>query len=104
MSDTVTAELKKRIDAIEGGYELFLSYAAKGARGEPGTGGELRSCLERMDKAMDGLGEFLSGLVRGRPTQPGGTPCHRLRTGRPDRRTFNVRNSKHETRPGCGGS
>ena len=39
-----------------------------------------------------------------RPTQPGGTPCHCLRTGRPDWRTFNVRNSKHETRPGCGGS
>ncbi len=70
MSDTVTAELKNRIDAIEGGYELFLSYAAKGARGEPGTGGELRSCLERMDKAMDGLGEFLSGLVRGRGLEP----------------------------------
>ena len=70
MSDTATAELKDRIDAIEGGYEFFLSYAAKGVRGEPGTGGELRHCLERMDTAMDGLGEFLSALVRERQLEP----------------------------------
>ena len=64
MSDTVTAELKDRIDKIEGGYEFFLSYAAKGLKGDPGTGGELRECLQRMDKAMDGLGGFLSSVVR----------------------------------------
>ena len=70
MSDTATAELKERIEAIEGGYEFFLSYAAKGVRGDPGTGGELRDCLQRMDTAMEGLGEFLSGLVRGRGIEP----------------------------------
>lgn len=70
MSDTVTADLKDRIDAIEGGYEFFLSYAAKGSRGEPGTGGALRDCLASMDKAMDGLGEFLSGIARGRGLEP----------------------------------
>ena len=70
MSDTATAELKARIDEIEGGYEFFLSYAAKGFRGDPGTGGELRACLERMDKAMEGLGQFLSGVVRGRGVEP----------------------------------
>ena len=70
MSDTETAELKDRIDTIEGGYEFFLSYAAKGFRADPATGGELRDCLQRMDKAMDGLGEFLSGLVSERGLEP----------------------------------
>ena len=70
MSDTVRAELKERIDAIEGGYEFFLGYAAKGSRGDPGTGGELRDCLQRMDTAMDGLGDFLSALVRARGLEP----------------------------------
>ncbi|MCH7747211.1 MAG: hypothetical protein E2P06_15405 [Acidobacteria bacterium] len=70
MSDTVTAKLRDRIDAIEGGYEFFLSYAAKGFKGDPGTGGELRDCLQRMATAMDGLGEFLSALVRGRGLEP----------------------------------
>ena len=70
MSDTTAAELRDRIDAIEGGYEFFLSYAAKGFKGDPGTGGELRDCLQRMDKAMDGLGEFLSALVSGRRLEP----------------------------------
>ena len=70
MSETAKAELKDRIDTIEGGYELFLSYAAKGLRGEPGTGGELRDCLQRMDTAMDGLGEFLSALVSERRLEP----------------------------------
>ena len=70
MSDTATSALNDRINAIEGGYEFFLSYAAKGVRGEPGTGGELRACLQRMDAAMDGLGEFLSALVSERRLEP----------------------------------
>ena len=69
MSDTKT-ELRNRIDAIEGGYEFFLGYAAKGSRGDPGTGGELRDCLKRMDAAMDGLGDFLTALVRKRGIEP----------------------------------
>ena len=70
MSETETSELRDRIDAIEGGYEFFLSYAAKGFKGDPGTGGELRVCLERMNKAMDGLGEFLLALVQARQLEP----------------------------------
>ena len=69
MSDTATSALKDRIDAIEGGYEFFLSYAAKGFRADPATGGELRDCLRRMDTAMDGLGEFLSALVSERSSR-----------------------------------
>ena len=70
MPDTETVELKDRIDAIEGGYEFFLGFAARGAKGDPGTGGELRDCLQRMDTAMVGLGEFLSALVRERGLEP----------------------------------
>ncbi len=70
MSDTATADLKKRIDTIEGGYELFLSYAAKGQRADPNTGGELRRCIKEMDAALDGLGAFLSSLVRARKLEP----------------------------------
>ena len=70
MSDTATPDLKKRIDTIEGGYELFLSYAAKGQRADPQTGGELRRCIEEMDAALDGLGAFLSSLVRERKLEP----------------------------------
>ena len=71
MSDTATEGLRDRIDAIEGGYEFFLSYAAKGYKGEPGVGdGELRRCLEAMDRALDGLGPFLAAMVRERGLEP----------------------------------
>ena len=71
MSDAATVGLRERIDAIEGGYEFFLSYAAKGFKGEPGVGdGELRRCLESLDGSLEGLGEFLSSLVRERELEP----------------------------------
>ena len=71
MSDTATEGLRDRIDAIEGGYEFFLSYAAKGYKGEPGVGdGELRRCLDAMDRALDGLGPFLAAIVRERGLEP----------------------------------
>ena len=70
MSDTATTELKKRIDTIESGYELFLGYAAKGQPGNPNTGGELRRCVAEMDAALDGLGGFLASLVRERKLEP----------------------------------
>lgn len=71
MSDGATAELRERIDAIEGGYEFFLSYAAKGFKGEPGgSDGELRRCLEALDGALEGLVGFLANLVRERGLEP----------------------------------
>ena len=71
MSESTTTELKERIDALEGGYEFFLSYAAKGYRGEPGVGdGELRTSLERMRNALEGLGNLLTTLVRERNLEP----------------------------------
>lgn len=52
-------DLDLRIDAIEGGYEFFLAYAAQGRttdRDAQGVAGELREHLERMSAALDGLG------------------------------------------------
>ncbi len=71
MADTATEGLRGRIDALEGGYEYFLSYAAKGYKGEAGVGdGELRRCLDAMDRALDGLGPFLASIVRERGLEP----------------------------------
>lgn len=71
MADTTTEGLRKRIDALEGGYEYFLSYASKGYKGEPGVGdGELRRLLDGMDQALDGLGPFLAATVRERGLEP----------------------------------
>lgn len=71
VSDADTTALKARINTIEGGYEFFLSYAAKGYRGDaPQTGGELRRSIEEMDKALEGLGAFLSSLARERALEP----------------------------------
>jgi len=71
VADTATEGLRGRIDALEGGYEYFLSYAAKGYKGEAGVGdGELRRCLDAMDRALDGLGPFLASIVRERGLEP----------------------------------
>lgn len=71
MPDTATKQLRARIDAIEGGYELFLGYAAKGTRGGPGSGdGNVRTTIEQMDRALEGLGEFLAALARERGLEP----------------------------------
>lgn len=71
MSDTATEGLRERIDALEGGYEYFLSYASKGYKGDPGVGdGELRRCLDGMERALDGLGAFLASIVRERGLEP----------------------------------
>ena len=71
MSDTATEGLRDRIDALEGGYEYFLSYASKGYKGDPGVGdGELRRCLDGMERALDGLGALLALIVRERGLEP----------------------------------
>lgn len=71
MSETAAEGLRERIDALEGGYEYFLSYASKGYKGGPGGGdGELRRCLDGMDLALDGLGAFLASIVGERGLEP----------------------------------
>lgn len=53
-------ELSRRADAIEGGYELMLGYAAQGLPTDQGAAnsGQLREHLTRFDGALTGLAEF----------------------------------------------
>ena len=50
-------ELQRRADAIEGGYELMLAYAAQGLSSDQGAANsaQLRDHLQRFDKALTGL-------------------------------------------------
>jgi hypothetical protein len=50
---TGSTELSQRIDSIERGYEYLLAYAAQGRQEE--TGSEVRSVLEQIYGALDGL-------------------------------------------------
>jgi hypothetical protein len=59
MSETEPrAELERRIEAIESGYEFMLAYAAQGRQSEKGAaaGRNVRDYLEAMAAALDGLG------------------------------------------------
>jgi hypothetical protein len=58
-------ELKRRVDAIEGGYELMLAYAAQGLPRDQSsqTGGQLREALDRFDAALTGLAELYRQVV-----------------------------------------
>jgi hypothetical protein len=52
-------ELQRRADAIEGGYELMLAYAAQGLASDQGAANssQLRDHLQRFDKALTGLAQ-----------------------------------------------
>ncbi len=67
MTDTTTLrdELKRRVDAIEGGYELMLAYAAQGLPKDQSaqTGGQLRQALGLFDAALTDLAEIFRQLV-----------------------------------------
>jgi hypothetical protein len=51
---TDTAELSRRIEAIESGYEFLLAYAAQGRRDDAGS--DVRKALTDMHAALEGLG------------------------------------------------
>lgn len=55
--DEALEELQRRADAIEGGYELMLAYAAQGLSSDQGAANssQLRDHLQRFDKALTGL-------------------------------------------------
>jgi hypothetical protein len=62
--DTMTPEaareeLSRRADAIEGGYELMLAYAAQGLATDQGAAnsGQLRDHLKRFEQALTGLAQ-----------------------------------------------
>lgn len=52
-------ELAKRADAIEGGYELMLAFAAQGLASDQGAANssQLRDHLKRFDTALTGLAQ-----------------------------------------------
>jgi len=52
-------ELSRRADAIEGGYEMMLAYAAQGLATDQGAANsaQLRDHLERFDAALTGLAD-----------------------------------------------
>ncbi|HUE90015.1 MAG TPA: hypothetical protein VMO26_28375 [Vicinamibacterales bacterium] len=58
-------ELKRRVNAIEGGYELMLAYAAQGLPKDQSsqTGGQLREALGRFDAALTDLAEIFRQLI-----------------------------------------
>jgi hypothetical protein len=58
-------ELKRRVDAIESGYELMLAYAAQGLSSDQGSpnGGQLRDALVRFDAALTGLADVFREII-----------------------------------------
>ena len=66
MPDThLREDLKRRVDAIEAGYELMLAYAAQGLPTDQGSahGGQLREALKDFDAALDGLADLFRQIV-----------------------------------------
>jgi hypothetical protein len=66
LTDTnIREELKRRIDAIESGYELMLAYAAQGLPTDQGSshGGQLREALENFERSLSGLAELFRQIV-----------------------------------------
>ena len=67
-------DLKARIDAIEGGYEFFLAYAAQGLTTDQGarSSGELRDFLGKMESALDGLADVFRTVAQEDQVAPEG--------------------------------
>jgi hypothetical protein len=59
--------LQQRVDAIEGGYEFLLAYAAQGLPTDEGNANseQLRTYLRRMDEAIAGVEQAFRAVVDG---------------------------------------
>jgi hypothetical protein len=57
--DAAREELSRRADAIEGGYEMMLAYAAQGLPSDQGAANstQLRDHLQRFEAALTGLAQ-----------------------------------------------
>ena len=57
--------LQQRVDAIEGGYEFLLAYAAQGLTTDEGNANseQLRTYLRRMDEGIAGLESALRQVI-----------------------------------------
>ena len=64
-SQTLRDDLKRRVDAIEAGYEFMLAYAAQGLPGDQQSqaGGQLRDFLGRFDEALTGISTLYRDLL-----------------------------------------
>jgi hypothetical protein len=64
-SQTLRGDLKRRVDAIEAGYEFMLAYAAQGLPGDQQSqaGGQLRDFLGRFDEALTGISTLYRDLL-----------------------------------------
>ena len=58
-AEAAREELSRRADAIEGGYEMMLAYAAQGLPTDQGAAnsGQLRAHLKRFEAALTGLAQ-----------------------------------------------
>ena len=67
-------DVKARIDAIEESYEFFLAYAAQGLTTDQAakSGYQIRSFLEKMEKALDGLPAAFRAATEGDESAPEG--------------------------------
>jgi hypothetical protein len=65
LSQSIRDDLKRRVDAIEAGYELMLAYAAQGhASDQQSTGGgQLRESLRRFEEALTGFSDQYRALL-----------------------------------------
>jgi hypothetical protein len=65
-STEARADLARRVDAIEAGYEFLLAYAAQGVTTDVGaaSGHQLREFLRRFDEALTGLAECYRDVAR----------------------------------------
>jgi hypothetical protein len=64
--EAARAELASRAEAIEGGYELMLGYAAQGLHTDQGAAnsGQLRDHLLRFDTALTGLADAYRDVAK----------------------------------------
>ena len=65
-------EIARRVDAIEGGYEMMLAYAAQGLPTDQGAAnsGQLREHLKRFDDALTGLADQFKALAAAEKREP----------------------------------
>jgi hypothetical protein len=66
-ADPARDTLAARVDAIEGGYEFLLAYAAQGLATDEGNANseQLRTFLKRMDEALVGLDDVFRSVITG---------------------------------------
>jgi hypothetical protein len=65
ITDAALEALQQQVDAIEGGYEFLLAYAAQGLATDEGNANseQLRTYLRRMDEGIAGLEPAVRAVI-----------------------------------------